>query len=134
MTTTQDETLRLLLRQLDVTPDDRTLLLVIADRLEELGECGEGWRAIERHRLVPHFWNCDPAWGWVSEVKKYSWDDDCYLPVDWLLKLTGTFGDGNWACWWHGDKTCSVAFAIAANAFLQLPAERRTELLTRNGE
>jgi hypothetical protein len=135
--TIQDETLTLLLRQLDATPDDRHLLLVIADRCDEVDGTGEGWRALYNNGFGVWVWLGGFVVGWlnVSKIGRYGANmHAAFLPTDWFLKLRISNNTRYCQDWEWYTQTVSVAYECAAQAFLRLPDYRRAELLTVKGD
>lgn len=131
MTVTDDLTLSLLLGQLDSQPDDRTLLLVIADRYDELDGSGAGWRALYACELCVHWWDGSKEWGWVSVLQEpMLWSVGCRLPDDWfeLLHDDGKIGK-TWGACGTGIEGAARANREAATAFLRLASDRQLELL-----
>lgn len=132
-----DPTTAALLQALDAAPDDRQLLLVIADRWDELEfGSGDGWRALAATgRKVKYFNNW--VWAWIKAeevVGRYHWyvPETC-LPTDWFEAITST--DFPHATWieqsWEGseEKGAAKAYTEAALAVLLLPEHRRSALL-----
>lgn len=140
---TATDTIQGLLAALDDNPDDRHLLLVLADAYDDVSYgTGDGWRALVATVRRPHYWDGGSTWGWCTWVGMdrrlgyKSWRQYCDLTSEWLWLCIGhhnrfpvdactDIGDGDVLC----GPTASGAYVAAAEAFLRLPLQRRCELL-----
>lgn len=80
-----DSVLSALLPQLN-GPLDRTLLLVIADRADEVEEgSGEGWRVLHQHNRAPTLWQIqgNDWWYWAPAFEGNYKEADHLLPPLW---------------------------------------------------
>lgn len=130
-----DSTLDLLYRELDQTPDDRNLLLAIADRHEELGTgLSRGFQALVACRRVP--WYCsinhyllwwrlsyirdktDPAW---EETQKSS------IPDAWFNHMK--IGRAAYCGPDPYQEIASDSYRAAAEAFNLLTLDQQKKLL-----
>lgn len=118
--------------RLDARPDDHTARLVFADWLQERGDPrAEGYRALGVMQRFPERVNRQRR-GWVWRLGAYcEWSSAMgeqrpqhTVPRDWVKALIGESGS---------DRACARRSALEnefAVAFLQLPPERRAELLS----
>jgi len=135
---------------LDRVPDDHTVRLVLADRLEEAGSpLAEGYRALALLERVPRARSRfdEPQllrWQYVSDSNIYARYDavrDLFnqplhtfaLADDWvrLMKSSRRMPGTNFEAGWREWPTRKAAECAAAMAFARLPESRRRELLAK---
>lgn len=115
--------LSLLIRSIDAHPDDRTLLLAIADASDEAEwGSGVGWKALVAGRRMPMKWTYRMGWvtgerDWWVTVAGTAW-----LPQQWFSRLpadlphtascnvTGTYV---WAIYGYTQADACLAAALA---------------------
>jgi len=120
-----DSVLSALLPQLNA-PFDRTLLLVIADRADEVCGDGEGWRVLHQLGREPAHWrHFSDWWYWAPGYDGGYLDEGFLLPPHWyeatLAESYYTGEDGELA-----DFTCvQEAFEGAATAWLLLTEDQK---------
>ena len=119
---------------LDKTPTDRTLLLAIADEEMERGsDLGPGLQALAACERIPWWWKGWKHWGWIIQGDSCcnEWGTECWLPKSWFEAVSEFDMGVGWAKGWRGKENqgASVAFKVAARAFLKLPQSRQEQLL-----
>lgn len=105
---------------------DRTLLLVIADRYDELeAGAGEGWRAMHANELEPEeYWESEGFYLWTPPQLGFRRKSS--LPVTWgnLVVKMAYYTNGH-----HLFQSLAVAYMAAAEAWMEMTKFQRLRAL-----
>lgn len=118
-------------------PDDHHLLAVFSDYLQEQGdERWQGMRALSLMGWVAYRPERNPNNWTVGNYNVPGTDDRSAIPDDWyhqtmpLCSGDDIIGNLSLGQRWWTDESLVALVSEVCRAFLRLPVERRTELLT----